>query len=217
MRRNLAQSLFQFGQIETTLEKAKEVRPFVERLITLAREGTLRSRQRVISMMNDRSAISREEQDAYDGMSQAQRQRILATRSGRRHRSGTVPASYNKKKFPFVAKSVVSMLINDVAPKYKDRHGGYTRIIRLSKRRIGDNGDLAVLQLIGSDGEVATAQSKKSLNRRRRKTADRIAFLEGKQPKRRARGKGAKGPPATKKQGESPADAGPAGSEDTKQ
>src|SRR5438094_7055696 len=86
MRRNLAQSLFQFGQIETTLEKAKEVRPFVERLITLARQGSLRSRQRVIAMMNDRSVIGRDEQDSYDGMSLAQRQRVLATRSGRRHR-----------------------------------------------------------------------------------------------------------------------------------
>jgi large subunit ribosomal protein L17 len=192
MRRNLAQSLFQYGQIETTLPKAKEVRAFVERLITLARKNTLRSRQRVIAMLNDRAAIGREEQDQYDGMNLHQRSRVLANRSGRRHRSGTVPAAYNKKTYPFVAKSVVGLLISEVAPRYKDRTGGYTRIIRLAKRRIGDSTDLAVLQLIGSEGEVPTEQSKKVTSRRRQRIADRIAILEGKQPKRKARSKGAK-------------------------
>ena len=192
MRRNLAQSLFQYGQIETTLPKAKEVRSFVEKLITLARKNTLRSRQRVISMLNDRAAIGREEQDQYDGMSLHQRSRVLSNRSGRRHRSGSVPAAYNKKTYPFVAKSVVGLLISEVAPRFKDRNGGYTRIIRLAKRRIGDSSDLAVLQLLGSVGEVATEQSKKTTSRRRQRIADRIAILEGKQPKRKARSKGAK-------------------------
>lgn len=195
MRRNLAQSLFQHGQIETTLPKAKEVRSFVEKLITLARKNTLRSRQLVISMLNDRAVIGQQEQEQYDGMSQHQRSRVLANRSGRRHRSGAVPAAYNKKTYPFVAKSVVGLLINDVAPKYKDRTGGYTRIIRLAKRRIGDSSELAVLQLVGSEGEVATTQSKKTVSPRRQRILDRIAILEGKQPKRKPRSKGAKAAP----------------------
>jgi large subunit ribosomal protein L17 len=92
-----------------------------------------------------------------------------------------------------VAKSVVHVLINEIAPRFKDRTGGYTRIIRLSKRRIGDSSLLAVLQLVGSEGEVLVEQAKKpAAGRRRRQTADRIAILEGKQPKRKARGKGGK-------------------------
>lgn len=186
MRRNMAQSLFQHGQITTTLIKAKEIRPFVERLITLARKGTLQSRQRVIALLGDRPALSREEQEQYDPMSYAQRHRVLVSRSGRHHRTGKVPASYNKKKYPFVARSVIHRLFEDIAPKFKDRPGGYTRIIRLATRRIGDASDLATLQLVGN--ETAAAEStKKSVIGRRQKTGDRIRYLEGKESKKKNR------------------------------
>ena len=183
----MAQSLFQYGQIETTLAKAKEIRPFVERLITLARKGTLASRQRIIAMLGDRSVISKEEQEKYDAMSGGQRRKVLMARSGRRHRAGKVPASYNKKTISFVAKSVVHQLISEVAPKFADRPGGYTRIIRLSKRRIGDAGDLAVLQLVGQEEETPKGV-KKVVGQRRQKALDRVRFLEGKGAKRKARG-----------------------------
>lgn len=212
MRRNLAQSLFQYGEVTTTLPKAKEVRSFVEKLITLARKNDLRSRQRVISILNDRSVISREEQEQFDAMSSTQQDRVLRNRSGRRHRTGTVPASYNKKTYPFVARSVVHVLINEIAPRYKDRPGGYTRIIRLAKRRVGDNTDLAILQLVGSDGEQAGDSGKKTMGRRRQRTADRVAILEGKQPKRKPRGKSAaKASTAKKDEGAAEAGAGEQG------
>lgn len=175
----MAQSLFQHGEIETTLTKAKEIRPFVERLITLARKNTLHSRQRLIAMLNDRAALSKEEQEAYDGMSLAQRERVLTSRSGRRHRTGQVPASYNKKTYTFVAKSVVHRLIHDVAPMFKDRPGGYTRIIRLAKRRIGDNSDLAILQLVGTE-TATTGSARKSAMPRRQIVSGRIRDLQGK-------------------------------------
>jgi large subunit ribosomal protein L17 len=54
LRRNMAQSLFEHGKIRTTLPKAKEVRAFVEKLITLARRNDLTARRRVIQLMNDR-------------------------------------------------------------------------------------------------------------------------------------------------------------------
>lgn len=187
----MAQSLFQFGQVETTLTKAKEMRPFVERLITLARKDTLRSRQRLISILGDRSVISRDEQERYDSMTDAQRHKVLRARSGRRHRAGVVPASYNKKKIPFVAQSIVHKLISDVAPKYRDRPGGYTRIIRLSKRRIGDCSDLALLQLVGEEGQ-SSGPAKKTVGLRRQKTQDRIRFLEGESERRPGRGRGGK-------------------------
>jgi large subunit ribosomal protein L17 len=184
MRRNLAQSLFQHGQIETTLIKAKEVRPFVEKLITLARRGTLRSRQRINSILSDRSMIEPDMQEQYDGMSDAHRTRVMRSRSGRLHRTGKVPASYNKKKIPFVAKSVVQKLITEIAPNYHDRAGGYTRIIRLAKRRIGDDSDLAILQLVG-DEAAPTQGAKKAAGRRKKKIGDRMRLLEGKAPARR--------------------------------
>src|SRR5262249_13467292 len=132
LRRNLAQSLFQHGEVRTTVPKAKEVRPFIERLITLAREGTVRSRQRVLAFLNDRATTPAAQQDDYDQMSDAQRRRVLQMRSGRRIRTGEVPRSYNKQKIPFVATSVVHRLFTEIAPRYKDRPGGYTRIVRLA-------------------------------------------------------------------------------------
>lgn len=198
MRRNLAQSLFQFGQIETTLTKAKDVRPFVERLITMARKNTLQSRQRVISMLGDRAVISKDQQEQYDAMNEAQRLKVRRARSGRRHRAGKVPASYNKKKIPFVAQAVVHKLIAEIAPRYRDRPGGYTRIIALSKRRIGDNSDLALLQLVGEE-EAKPEQGKKTVGLRRQKTLGRIRFLEGKGDQRKGRRRAGKAPAVSAK------------------
>ncbi|HMB94881.1 MAG TPA: bL17 family ribosomal protein, partial [Tepidisphaeraceae bacterium] len=62
LRRNLVQSLFEHGKVRTTLPKAKEVRPFAEKIITLAREGSLNSRRRVISMLRDRRLTDEEQE-----------------------------------------------------------------------------------------------------------------------------------------------------------
>lgn len=177
MRRSMAQSLFQHGQIETTLTKAKEVRPFVERIITLARRGDLVARQRVIALLGDRAVIPAEQQEAYERMGTVHRRRVLAGRSGRRHRMGRVPASYNKKKFPFVASSVVHKLMTEIAPRYKDRNGGYTRIIRTARRRIGDNSSLALLQLVGTE-EAPTGSIRKVVGRRKKRTEARKKLLK---------------------------------------
>lgn len=177
MRRNLAQSLIEHGEIRTTLPKAKEVRRFVERVITLARRGDLRSRQRVIAMLGDRSVISADQQETYDGMGRASRQKVLFSRSGRRHRTGAVPAAYNKKKYSFVATSVVHKLMTDVAPRYTDRPGGYTRIIRLADHRIGDNGDWAILQLVGTE-EPSKGDVRRSAGHRRKRIEKRVRMLK---------------------------------------
>src|ERR1700710_1769301 len=54
LRRNMVQSLFEHGKIRTTLPKAKEVKAFAEKLITLGRDKTLTNRRRVIQLLNDR-------------------------------------------------------------------------------------------------------------------------------------------------------------------
>src|SRR3954468_361507 len=62
LRRNMAQSLFEHGKIKTTLPKAKEVRAFAEKLITLARKNTLTTRRRAIQLMQDRRLVDDEQE-----------------------------------------------------------------------------------------------------------------------------------------------------------
>lgn len=210
MRRNMAQSLIQYGQIETTLVKAKAIKSFVEKLITIARKGDLQARQRVLALLTDRAVLDREQEEQYAGMSSADRQRVMTSRAGRRHRAGKVPASYDKNKIPFVANTIVNKLMTEVAPLYKDRPGGYTRIIKLAKRRIGDAGDLAILQLIDADKEgpveATSGVSKKSVGLRRQRVQDRIRVLEGKKPQRQRKRASASSKPATEAGAEAPAE-----------
>src|SRR4051794_1129781 len=62
LRRSLVQSLFEHGKIRTTLPKAKEVRAFAEKLITLAREKTVNNRRRVVAMLRDRRLTDEEQE-----------------------------------------------------------------------------------------------------------------------------------------------------------
>jgi large subunit ribosomal protein L17 len=57
LRRNLIQSLFEHGEVRTTLPKAKEVKSMAEKMITLAKQGTLTARRRVIAALNDRRLV----------------------------------------------------------------------------------------------------------------------------------------------------------------
>jgi len=138
----MAASLFQHGAIRTTEAKAKELRPFVEKLITIARQGTLHARRRVIQLMQDREIYSYDE---------------------------------TEKDYLPEDKTVVQKLFDEVAPRYVDRPGGYTRIIRLSERRIGDAGVQVVLQLV--DDAADTAGGKKA-GRRDKQAAKRHAAVE---------------------------------------
>lgn len=135
MRRNLVASLFQHETISTTMEKAKEVKPFAEKLITLAKKGTLPARRRAIALLGNRDII-----DYKDGESV---------------RKGTV----------------VGKLFSELGPRYLDRPGGYTRIVRLSLRRLGDNGKLVLLQLVGAEDSIKK-QSKKRSRKKRKKAVE---------------------------------------------
>lgn len=130
LRRNMAASLFEHGAIRTTVVKAKELRPFVERLITTARTGTLYARRRVISLLGDRDIVNAEGE--------------------------------------LQDKSVVQKLFDEIAPRYVDRPGGYTRIIRLSDRRIGDAGEQVLLQLVEQTSAEEEAPAGPRRARRRR-------------------------------------------------
>ena len=134
MRRNLVSSLFEHETVSTTIQKAKEVRGFAEKLITLAGKGTLAARRRAISLLNDRA--------------------IYADEDGNNVKVGTV----------------IGKLFSEIGPRYLDRPGGYTRIIHLSKRRLGDDGQLVLLQLVGRE---ETSAEKKRRKKKRSKAKDK--------------------------------------------
>lgn len=135
LRRNMAASLLEHGAIRTTEAKAKELRRFVEKLITAAKAGTLHARRRVISQLGDRQAFDKEGEE--------------------------------------LDQTVVQKLFDEIVPRYMDRPGGYTRIIRLAERRIGDAGRQVLLQLVEETG-AQEADEPESPSRRRRRATRRI-------------------------------------------
>ena len=137
LRRNLVCSLIEHETISTTIEKAKEARAFAEKLITLAKQGTLSARKRAIALLGNRDIIDYEDDTAV--------------------KKGTI----------------IGKLFSELGPRYLDRPGGYTRIIRLALRRLGDNGQLVLLQLIGPDEKLkkeAKSTAKKRAHKKAKKT-----------------------------------------------
>lgn len=193
LRRNLVQSLFEHGQVRTTLVKAKEVRPFAERLITLAINGSLAARQRVEALLQDRALIPKDQQGEYDRMSDAKRNRVLRSRSGRRHR-----ATAARPGQKFTAQSLIHKLFAEIGPRMKKRNethncsGGYTRIIKLPERRLGDAGPVALLQLIREDDKPRTAAKGASARKRRAKV--KYTVYAGKPRPHLGRRRSTKGP-----------------------
>jgi large subunit ribosomal protein L17 len=122
--RNLALALFRHERIITTLPKAKAVRPFVEKLITLARKGTLHARRLAISRMGP--------------MSDAQ-----------------VKPAEGRKDEEVDTRTIIQKLFSDIGPRFKDRPGGYTRVLKRHERRLGDAGATAYLELL-KEGETRT-------------------------------------------------------------
>lgn len=97
---NMSQALIKHEQIVTTLPKAKDLRPIVERLITLAKKGGLHARRQAISQMKDQDQVKK--------------------------------------------------LFDVLAARYKDRKGGYTRIMKAGFRH-GDNAPVAVIEFVDRD------------------------------------------------------------------
>ncbi|MEC9047318.1 MAG: 50S ribosomal protein L17 [Planctomycetota bacterium] len=114
LRMNFAVSVIKHERVTTTLAKAKALRPFVEKMITLAKKG------------DD---------------------------SDRLHRIRTA-VSYLQDK------TAVKKLFDEIAPRFANRAGGYTRILRLADHRIGDGSDRAIFELV--DNNVLEQQIKKA-------------------------------------------------------
>ena len=100
LMRNLAISLVTHKRIKTTDAKAKELRGFVERLVTYAKKGDIHNRRLI------------------------------------------------QQKLPGkLGKEIANILIHDIAPIYKDRHGGYTRLIKLNNRK-NDNAPVSLIEFV---------------------------------------------------------------------
>jgi large subunit ribosomal protein L17 len=143
MLRNLATSLINAHdeRIVTTLPKAKELRPFVERAITLSRRA-----QNLEGDRTEAQAVHLRRQ-AASFFHSGNRQQALST--GRR-------AQLRTPRTAGVA--ALKRLFDELGERYKDRPGGYTRIIKLG-RRDGDNSELAIIELVDNPKERAAIEA----------------------------------------------------------
>jgi large subunit ribosomal protein L17 len=116
--RNLVTSLFEHEQVRTTDAKAKELRGVADRMVTLAKRGTLHARRRALSFIRKRS--------------------------------------------------VVAKLFDEVAPRFRERPGGYTRVVKIGHRH-GDAAPMSIIELTDR-GDAAKAEAEKKRERRRRAT-----------------------------------------------
>ncbi len=116
MFRNMVTSLLEHEHIQTTDAKAKELRRYAERMVTLGKRGTLHARRQALSFVRD--------------------------------------------------SDVVKKLFDDIAPRFADRPGGYTRITKLGMRR-GDAAPLSLIELT-ERGDRAISEAEKKRERRRR-------------------------------------------------
>jgi len=103
MFRNMVTSLFEHERIVTTHEKAKEVRPIAEKMITLAKRGDLHARRKALSFIR--------------------------------------------------SKKVVAKLFEQIVEQFKERNGGYTRIVQTGVRQ-GDAASMAIIELVGYEEDL---------------------------------------------------------------
>ena len=118
---NLLKSLIDNERIETTVPKAKILRRYADRLVTLAKKNTLASRRAAISKMMIR----------YNA---------LTSKEARAAKKGDTTAYNTDRK-------VIGKLFNELRQRYADRQGGYTRIVRKESRK-GDNASLCIIEYI---------------------------------------------------------------------
>jgi len=132
MLRNQASALLLHERIETTVPKAKELKPFVERIITIAKRS-LADTSDPVRGVNARRLVARDIAD----------------------------------------KAVVTKLFDEIAPRFVERPGGYTRLLRLGHRR-GDSADVALIELVGSEYDP-NAEPKAKGGKKTKKGGDEAA------------------------------------------
>ncbi len=150
MLRNLAVSLINSRdeRIVTTLPKAKELRPFVERAITLSRK-----------------AVHLEGDDAAPRALHLRRQAAGFFHAGNMQQSALTGKRGQLRPPRTAGMAALKRLFDELGERYKDRPGGYTRILKLG-HRAGDNAELAIIELVDNQSEREALEAAK-----KRKTA----------------------------------------------
>ena len=133
MLRNMVSSLIEHERIVTTEAKAKEVRHLAEKMITLAKKGT--KRQHNVLLQNQ-----------------------PAPSPPHGHTPGDL-VQYKRRAAKVIRGDwTLTKLFEVLGPRYQFREGGYTRILKLSKRRAGDNAPMAVIEYVDRPGEIRPAR-----------------------------------------------------------
>src|SRR6185295_9286090 len=137
--RNLCASLIVHERLITTLPKAKELRPFAERAITLGKRA-----------LNS---------EAPEAALHARRQAATYFHSGNTNR---IPdGGYKRPQAPRTAGvAALEKLFGELAERFAERPGGYTRILKLGTRK-GDGAEMALIELVGSESKAAHQEEKK--------------------------------------------------------
>ncbi|KIC72753.1 50S ribosomal protein L17 [Neochlamydia sp. EPS4] len=118
---NMLKSLIENERIETTVPKAKALRRYADKMITLAKKNTLATRRRAISEMMVRF-------------------NALTDKEARAARKGDTSA-YNTDR------QVIDKLFSVLGPRFASRAGGYTRIVK-AQRRVGDNTQMCIIEYL---------------------------------------------------------------------
>ncbi len=135
MLSNMTNDLVLAGRIKTTTQRAKVLRRFAERMITLGKDGTLAARRRAMAFMRNKMAVTK--------------------------------------------------LFDDIAPKFKERNGGYTRILKIGERP-GDNASMSFIELVESGAAPEAAAPKTAKKAPLKKTAKPAAKKAESAPKKAA-------------------------------
>ena len=151
--RNIAAGLFEHGQVVTTLPKARAVQPMVEKIVTLAKRGDLHARRMVIAKLGG-------DRMGFDWLylpknaSDAEKEKVEKQREHTRSFFDLPESSaVERNRYGELRKSprLVKHIFDHVGPRFRDRAGGYTRIVKLGRRRIGDGSELCVIQFVGAE------------------------------------------------------------------
>jgi large subunit ribosomal protein L17 len=155
--RNLSRALITHEKIVTTMPKAKELRPFVERLITLAKKA---------HAALDAAAGKGEAEEKKASTRALHLRRQAMALLGPIHGTGIWDKNDKQQDDPGskVGKTsndtVLKKLFREIGPRYADRPGGYTRVLKQHYRRLGDAGATAVIELLKAGEKKVTREKK---------------------------------------------------------